>query len=118
MKTMKSGKVGQAAAKTPKPVKVLHRVLGVVNDRAWAHLQARVPLNPARQLDARERRRAEKARLLEGDARAIRKIMHMILEMDDPQFSAYNELVALRRAARGRVVTPKALSTGGLHGHH
>lgn len=87
-------------ARTPEAVKVLHRVLELVNDRAWAHLKARVPLKPARPLDARERRRADGARLPERDSAALCRIMHMVLAMDDPQFKAYNDMVARRRAAR------------------
>ena len=87
-------------AKTPETVKVLHRVLTLVNDRAWAHLKARVPLKPGRPLDARERHRADRARLLERDSAALRRIMHMILAVKDPQFHEYNDMVARRRAAR------------------
>ena len=87
-------------SKTPETVKALHRVLTLVNDRACAHLRARVPLKPSRPLDAQERRRADRARLLELDSAALSRIMHMILEVRDPQFHEYNDMVARRRAAR------------------
>jgi hypothetical protein len=87
-------------AKTPETVKVLHRVLALVNDRACAHLRARVPLKPARPLDAQERRRADRARLFERDSAALARVMRMILEVRDPQFHEYNDTVARRRAAR------------------
>lgn len=94
-------------SKTPETVKVLHRVLALVNDRACAHLRARVPLKPARPLDAQERRRADRARLLERDSAALSRIMNMVLDVGDPQFHEYNNMVARRRAARcgvGRTV--------------
>jgi len=87
-------------SKTPETVKVLHRVLALVNDRACAHLRARVPLKPARPLDEQERRRADRARLLERDSAALSKVMNMILDIRDPQFHEYNDTVARRRAAR------------------
>ena len=93
--------------KTPETVKVLHRVLALVNDRGCAHLRARVPLKPARPLNAQERRRADRARLLERDSATLYRIMNMILDVGDPQFLEYNDMVARRRAARrgaGRTV--------------
>lgn len=87
-------------AKTPETVKVLHRVLTLVNDRGCAHLRARVPLKPARPLDAQERRRADRARLLERDSATLYRIMDMILAVADPQFQEYDNMVARRRAAR------------------
>ena len=54
----------------------------------WAHLDAGVP--------------SEKCPLAKGDAAAIRKMLHIILEVDDPEFDKYNDMVTRTRLAQQR----------------
>lgn len=54
----------------------------------WAHLDAGVP--------------SEKFPLAKGDAVALKNILHVILDVEDPEFDKYNDMVTRMRLSQQR----------------